>query len=490
MIYQNPIIKGFHPDPSICFDGTNYYLVCSSFEYFPCLPIFKSQDLVNWKLNHYAITDETWLDFSGIKNSMGLFAPTIRYHDGTYFLVCTNISQGNFICHTENPEDGWSKPIWLDVPKGIDPSLTFINEKCFYQLSVFNATGQNQIMQLEINPFTGDALSEVKEISRGCGGRDVEAPHIFFKDEWYYLVLAEGGTREGHMVTIQRSKTIDGPYEGFAGNPVLSNRDIKSSLQAVGHADFFCDKFSNWWLVALATRPRKHFTLLGRETILLPVDWQDGWPIVNQDGHATEIVATEKLTAELTQSVANAFTADKLQTVRFPISYRFDENLTLTNYPNHLGETQTQAISFVSVSQEDVSSEFDVSLNLLELAEGAFGIAVYKDDDHLYRAGIKKSSAGYQLFCEKKVFDLQLQQATSLSLNGNEELIIRLTAAEFFYTIEVFNAGHNLIFTDQIATRHFSNEVANSPFTGVQLGVFAQGQMGTTTFINPQLIYK
>ncbi|MHC5250096.1 family 43 glycosylhydrolase [Enterococcus sp. LJL90] len=490
MLYQNPIIKGFHPDPSICFDGINYYLVCSSFEYFPCLPIFKSQDLVNWELNHYAITDETYLDFSGIKNSMGLFAPTIRYHDGTYFLVCTNISQGNFVCHTKNPEEGWSKPIWLDVPKGIDPSLTFINGKCFYQLSVFDAAGQNQIIQLEIDPFTGDTLSEAKEISRGCGGRDVEAPHIFFKDEWYYLVLAEGGTREGHIVTIQRSKRIDGPYEGFAGNPVLSNRNIKSPLQAVGHADFFCDKFNNWWLVALATRPRKHFTLLGRETILLPVDWQDGWPIVNQDGHATEIVATEKLSAELKQSAANAFTADKLQTVRFPVSYQFDETLTLTNYPDCLGETQTQAISFVSVSQEDLSAEFEVSLNLLELVEGAFGIAVYKDDDHLYQAGIKKSSADYQLFSEKKVFDLQLQQVTPLSLNGNEELTIRLTAAEIFYTIEVFNASHNLIFTDQIATRHFSNEVASSPFTGVQLGLFAEGQAGTTTFINPQLMYQ
>lgn len=88
--------------------------------------------------------------------------------------------------------------------------------------------GKNSILQFEIDPYSGKMLTDPVEISQGCGGRDAEAPHLFKKDEWYYLILAEGGTREGHMVTIQRSKSINGPYEGASMNPILSNRDIKS----------------------------------------------------------------------------------------------------------------------------------------------------------------------------------------------------------------------------------------------------------------------
>ena len=266
MRYKNPIISGFHPDPSICRVGEDFYLVTSTFEFFPGVPIFHSRNLVNWELINYCLTTDTQLPLYGCKPSRGIYAATIRYHDGTFFMVTTNVSdKGNFIVHTNDVKGQWSEPVWVKQ-RGIDPSLFWDDDGTCYFVSNGDDKGNRGIYLCKIDPFTGEMLTASTLISEGCGGRHCsgkhpEAPHVYKKDNWYYLMLAEGGTEYGHMETIQRSRNIWGPYEqGGPYQPMLTHRDefrnpIYAGIQATGHADIIEDQNGRWWLVCLGIRP-------------------------------------------------------------------------------------------------------------------------------------------------------------------------------------------------------------------------------------------
>lgn len=491
MEINNPIIKGFNPDPSICFDGRNYFIVTSSFEYFPILSIYKSNNLIDWEKVGTVIKDENALDLINIKNSQGLFAPTIRYYEGTYFVVGTNITQGNFICYTKNPEENWSDPIWIDCPFGIDPSLTFIDQTCYYQLT--KAGNENEIIQFEINPFSGEILSEIKMISHGNGGRDVEAPHVFKKDDWYYLVLAEGGTREGHMVTIQRSKNIWGPYESHPQNPILTNRNVKLPLQSVGHADFIEDEYGDWWLVALATRPNKHFTLLGRETILLPVEWEKDWPIVNKNGTATSEIVIERSIGKKENKQGtekpNFFNEKEVKTLALPIDYSFDKkDVTIKNKGSIIKLPKDYGVSYLSVSQADFDFKFSAHLKTSELQNGKFGLMIYKDDVHYCKFGLEKDRSAFSWFVDKQVLDLNIRERKEIS-SSNSEYVMCLKGNKERYSLSIKNKREKTKTEDSIQTRHFTTEVSSSKFTGVQIGLFVESEIGVTTFYNTEGYY-
>lgn len=289
MNYQNPILRGSHPDPSICKVGNNYYLANSSFEYLPGLPVYESKDLVNWKLVSFGI-DQSNVDaypYNKIKNSMGMLAPTIRYNDGIFYMICTFAMAGTFIIESSDIRKGWSKPHWIKDVEGIDPSIIFVNDHCYLQM-----TTSTEIYQCKINPHTGEVLSDFCVISKGSGSRDPEGPYVYYQFGKYWLLIAEGGTCEGHMVTMHVADSILGPYKPVDNNPILSNRDYKGELQCVGHADIVEIEKGKFELVALAVREPKHvhLNLLGRETILLPVGWNEKGITVNSDnkeGNAT-----------------------------------------------------------------------------------------------------------------------------------------------------------------------------------------------------------
>ena len=202
--YQNPVIPGFHPDPSICRAGDDFYLVNSSFQYFPGVPLFHSKDLINWEQIGHCLTRPSQLPLHDAGPWGGIYAPTIRYNSGTFYMITTNVSdKGNFLVHTTDPRGEWSEPVWLKQG-GIDPSLYFEDGKCY----LVSNPGVG-IYLCEINPKTGEQLNESKRIWNGTGGRHPEGPHIYKKDGWYYLLISEGGTEYGHKVTIARSRDID-----------------------------------------------------------------------------------------------------------------------------------------------------------------------------------------------------------------------------------------------------------------------------------------
>lgn len=275
----NPVIPGFHPDPSVCRVGADYYAACSSFEYFPGVPLFHSRDLVAWTQIGNALDRSSQLDLRTAHASGGVYAPTLRHHDGQFWLVTTSVSTpGHLIVRSPDPAGPWSDPVRVALP-GIDPDLAWSADgRCWFTYS-----DEGRIQQARIDPGTGAVLDGSSPIFAGSGLAYPEAPHLYEAFGRWYLVLAEGGTERGHAVSVARGPAPWGPFEGYSGNPVLSHRSTTSPVQSTGHADLVQREDGQWFALLLATRPRggtPAFHILGRETFLTPVDWtQDGWPI-------------------------------------------------------------------------------------------------------------------------------------------------------------------------------------------------------------------
>jgi alpha-N-arabinofuranosidase len=283
--YRNPVLPGFHPDPSICRAGDDYYLVTSSFEYFPGVPIFHSRDLVHWRAIGHALTRREQLALDGVKSSEGIFAPTIRYHAGTFHLITTIMPSGRaFAVSATDPAGDWSDPVWFDESEfAMDPSLLFDDDgKVYYTRHGGGRHGG--IYQAEIDLSAGRLCSAPRRIWSGTGDIWPEGPHLYKIGSQYYLLIAEGGTSYDHMVTVARAASPWGPFTPAPNNPIFTHRHLPDHpIQALGHADLVQAPDGSWWLVCLGIRPAsdKHHHL-GRETFLAPVTWSaDGWPIVN-----------------------------------------------------------------------------------------------------------------------------------------------------------------------------------------------------------------
>ncbi len=297
--YYNPILAGFYPDPSICRVGDTFYLVNSSFTFFPGVPLSTSKDLVNWTAAGHVLDRESQVPLQGQRVSGGIYAPAITYNkkNKTFYMITTNVGAGNFFVKTKDPSKGWSEPIYLPKIDGIDPSFFFDNNGKGY--IVHNAPvvgsadyeGQRAIRLFEFD-VKGDSIKgDFKEILRGGTHVEkqpiwIEGPHLFKKGSYYYLMCAEGGTGAWHSEVILRAKNPMGPWEENPNNPILTQRtgldpNRKDPVSSAGHADLVEDKDGNWWAVFLACRPYEgDMYNTGRDTYLLPVTWKDGWPTI------------------------------------------------------------------------------------------------------------------------------------------------------------------------------------------------------------------
>jgi xylan 1,4-beta-xylosidase len=293
--FRNPILPGCYPDPSICRVGDDYYLVTSTFEYFPGLPIFHSRDLVHWHQIGHVLDRPAQLDLDGIRPSGGLYAPTIRYSRGMFYVINTLVDgktkSGNFIVTATDPSGPWSEPYWLESAPGFDPSLFFDDDDKAWYTGTRMAThsqyeGHTEIWLQELDLNSMQLIGEPLALWDGAvkGAVWAEAPHIYKIQGWYYLLIAEGGTAHHHAVSVARSKSITGPYETNRGNPILTHRHfgLDYPIVGTGHGDLVETQSGEWWMVLLAMRPYGgYFYNLGRETFLAPVRWEDGWPIVS-----------------------------------------------------------------------------------------------------------------------------------------------------------------------------------------------------------------
>jgi xylan 1,4-beta-xylosidase len=306
--HRNPILSGYYPDPSVTRVGDDYYLVLSSFAHFPGLPIFRSKDLVNWTQIGNAIDRPEQLDFTGMRTSQAVFAPDISFHDGMFYIVNTCVEcGGNFVITAKDPAGPWSNPTWLPF-EGIDPSIYWEGDRAYIVNNRAPAepprySGHRAIWIQEYDWRTGKMVGESTQLVNG--GVDIskkpvwiEGPHIFQKDGWYYMTAAEGGTSVNHSQVALRSKKLRGPYVPFAGNPILTQRDLDPArpnpITSAGHAKLVQTQNGDWFATFLAVRPYGgDYYNIGRETFLLPVTWKDGWPIILPKGRAIPFASTK-----------------------------------------------------------------------------------------------------------------------------------------------------------------------------------------------------
>jgi alpha-N-arabinofuranosidase len=292
--FTNPILPGMYPDPSICRVGADFYLVTSSFEYFPGVPIFHSRDLVHWTQIGHVLTRASQLDLAGVYSSGGIYAPTLRHHAGRFYMITTLVGSpkrgGNFFVTAEDPRGPWSDPIWLDHGEhgGFDPSLLFADGEVYYLRDGKGATQDHpRVFQARVDPATGALRDEMRVIWEGTGGIWPEGAHVYKMHGRYYLFAAEGGTEFGHAEMVGRGASPFGPFEPSPHNPALTHRDRREHpIQATGHADLVELDDGTTWAVFLGVRPQERvFHHLGRETFLAPVRFSaDGWPTIGDGG--------------------------------------------------------------------------------------------------------------------------------------------------------------------------------------------------------------
>lgn len=491
MQYTNPVIKGFYPDPSIVrVDDDNYYLATSSFEYFPGVPIFHSQDLVNWEQIGHVLTRKNQLDLSHTQSSSGIYAPTLRYHDGLFYLITTDVRGiGNFFVTAEDPRGPWSDPI--KIPYGnIDPSLLFDGGKVY--LTIQDGAGyDSHIIQYEIDPTTGEALTEPVKIFSGDGGEWTEAPHLYNIHGLYYLITACGGTGPDHRAIVARSENPYGPFE-LCDKPILTHNQLPDHpIQALGHMDLVEDVDGNWWAVFLATRPVKgKYTIFGRETFLAPVEWtEDGWPMIDSnEGTVNEIMEVDEITEtnlNRTDTFYRDFDERKMSPMWSYLRFKDDAYLLLCSRNGWLrldGKKDTLSDplgipAFVAVPQKDINIEVSTEMLFLpEEDQEEAGLAARLNENAHFDLVIKRIKG------ERYVIARQIVAGDTIVLKSApvqaENVCLKLTVDEDFYYYWYQEQGKQWIQLAKSPLKYLSvekNGGTGAVFTGVLIGLYATG---------------
>jgi alpha-N-arabinofuranosidase len=491
--YKNPILSGFHADPSICRVGGDYYLVTSSFEYFPGVPIYHSKDLLHWRQIGNVLTRESQLPLKGQKSSKGIFAPTLRCHDGEFYMVTTNIEGGgNFFVHTRDPAGPWSEPVWLDEKTwGMDPSLVFDDDGKVYFTR--HGGGRNGgVYQAEINLATGKLAEEPRLIWPGTGGIWPEGPHLYKINGMYYLMISEGGTSYEHSLTIARAMSPWGPFEAYGGNPLLTHRyHPELPLQATGHADLVQAENGSWWMVLLGVRPLDHHHHLGRETLLSPVSWNaQGWPVVNQGQPLQIDMQAEGLPPAapwLAAPVRTTFNTPQLGPEWAHLRGPATDLWSLSERPGMLRLKGSAATldddatpAFVARRQEHFHMQAGTRMDFTPTAVGQFaGLVLRQNEGHYYAlrvtgAGQRRVELASRVGGVTTIFK-------SLPIKaGPVTLMVTGWPDRYEFSITVGDGiVRNATTMGSAPTKSLSSETSGG-FTGVFIGLFASGaQAGT-----------
>jgi alpha-N-arabinofuranosidase len=488
--FRNPIISGFHPDPSICRVGDDYYAVNSSFEYFPGVPVHHSKDLVHWKLIGYCLTRKSQLNLDKSRASGGIYAPTIRYNKGTFYMVTTRVDNGgNFYVTAKDPAGPWSEPVWLDR-SGIDPSLFFDDDGTVYY-SRHEGQGDGYIGQTTLDLKSGKLTGPVKEIWKGTGGVWAEGPHLYKVNGKYYLMCAEGGTAYEHMVTTARSDSPWGPFVSDPDNPILTHRNQPNSpFQALGHADMV-ETPDGWWMVFLGIRPQGgQFHHLGRETFLAPVTWtQAGWPVVNGKGWIDPEMAAPRLPEKVWEPppVRDDFSKASPTLEWNYIRNPYEENYSLTERPGFLrlhGSAVTlsdqDSPTFVGRRQTDLSCRASTLLEFKPRGENEeAGLVVRGNDRGNVEVGVTSRQGKRRVFLRIGLNAQAVYPVLGDEYVGDGNVVLSVKASpleyEFFYQV----SGGQEKSLGKVPTRELSSErigtASSMNFTGVYIGLYATG---------------
>ncbi|WP_127026261.1 glycoside hydrolase family 43 protein [Rheinheimera mangrovi] len=503
--YQNPVAAGFFPDPSITRRGDDYYMVLSSFSYTPGLPILHSTDLVNWQLIGHALNRASQVDMSGMQVSRGIFAPTIRYHDGTFYIITTVVDKGgNFILTATDPAGPWSEPIWLPEVEGIDPDMFFDDDGKVYISHNGEAPGEalyeghRAIWMWQYDPVKKAVLPDSKKLLVN-GGVDlstkpiwIEAPHIYKHNGWYYLVCAEGGTADQHSAVVFRTRSLSEPFVPYGDNPILTQRDLPADranpITTAGHADLVQLPNGQWWAVFLATRTYDQtFFNTGRETFLLPVSWKDEWPTILPQGQ--EIPYRHPAPTGLISSIGamtqtgNFNWRDEFDNQSLKPDWNllreFDQSWLTLDGQNLLlnakavGMDSLSQPAFIGRRQQHTSFETSTSL-VVPKGKISAGLVAFQNEQYHYYLGVKTAAGKTTVFLEQaKGAKPSLISSKDLAAN-TEQLRLRVQGKageiSFYYADQT---GDWQQLGEVQDAKILSTQVAGG-FVGTTLGVHAR----------------
>jgi alpha-N-arabinofuranosidase len=514
--FVNPIIQGGYPDPSICRVGNDYYVVNSSFEYFPGLPIHHSKDLVNWELVGYGLHREDQcngdVNLVDVNSNGGIHAPTIRHHNWIFYIITTNVYYNpedveqptkfvNFIITAKNIEGPWSEPHILEGAPGIDPDIFFDHDGKVWYIGTHspekpNFEGEGEIWIQEIDLDNWKLQGERDYLWRGaCGGVWVEGPHMYKRDGRYYLMVAEGGTSFNHAVMIAVSNDIKGPYISNPRNPILSSRQLSYNhwINSTGHADMVELPDGRWYMVALGIRgDEERRSNMGRETHLIPVKWEREpfewkevkyeWPVCAPLTGRVERVNPlpfENTMQEHSDAYYDNFDAAMLnlewnfRRVPMPDVYSLSDTkgfLRLYAKPNVIKDRGRA--SLMGIRQKE--SDFEYSAKMLYSPKNEnveAGIILFQKDDNYMNYTIIRKNGKNELklvIAEKKKDPVVLKQEVLKSYSG--WITFRVISENHRYHFEYsMEEGENFIpFMETEA-----NHILSRGYTGAYMGVYA-----------------
>lgn len=501
----NPILTGFYPDPSVVKVGTDYYLINSTFAYFPGLPVFHSKDLKNWKQVGNVISRPSQMNFMGHRMTRGLFAPAISYNNGLYYVVCTLIDKGgNFVVTAKDPAGPWSDPTFIPEVRGIDPSIYFDDRRAYI---VYNSdppenkplySGHRTIRMYEFDPIKLKVIGEEKILVNG--GVDIskkpvwiEGPHFIKRDEWYYLYAAEGGTSVNHSEVVLRSKDIWGPFAPYERNPILTQRDLpadrKHPVTSTGHAQFVEGPDGKTYAIFLAVRPyRDNFYNTGRETFVAPVEWKEGWPVVDPEHKEVQYryqVNYDEVRPKNVRPQSGNFqytlTFEKeldpallfLRTVDSS-SYSLSKanGLTLKLKPETCMELGNP--SFIGKRQQHLYCTAETSLDFTAKSEKEkAGLVIFQDEKHFYFlcTSLDQGKAAVQLY--KSTDDSKTMELMTQAAIPPDRVLLRITAEGEQYSFSYAVKPNNwILLKDKVDGTFLSTQVAGG-FIGCVFGMYA-----------------
>lgn len=510
--FYNPVLPGWYSDPSVCTNGRgDYFLVTSTFTYFPGVPIFHSRDLVNWKQAGHVLdrlSQLKRLDRQPV--SGGIFAPDIAYNpaDSTYYMITTNVGSGNFFVKTRNPFGEWSDPVMLREIKGIDPSIFFDDDGRCYVVHNDNApddrpeySGHCTIRVAEIDTNSGHIIGgERIVVNKGSRPDEnpiwCEGPHLYKINGLYYLMTAEGGTGQQHSEVIYRGASPFGPFMPWDGNPILTQRNLddgrENPVTCAGHADLVQAAEGDWWSVFLACRPvNDGKENLGRETFMMPVKWtDDGWPFMTRDGDTVPLQLRRDGSVRLENatngnfSLTDGFDEDRLEHDWMTLRGNAADYYSLTENPGFLTmkcvpvrSTETAVLPYVGrrIQHHQFTAMTDMIFRQSSPEECA-GMMMLKDETHQYQFVVtggasqrvelrKVGGDGYEVIAVRGL-DGSPGDVVHLRIEGNG---LELT---FSYSTDSGRLWHDV--AAGVDAGYTSTAVAGG-FTGTTIGIYASG---------------
>lgn len=490
--YKNPIRRGFFPDPSIVRVGEDYYMVNSTFVFFPCIPISHSKDLIHWEIIGHAITNPEWAELEGLDGGRGYWAPDISYYKGRFYICATYRNNDNekivrkqMVTSSERPEGPYEKPVFIEVD-GIDPSIFNDDDGSRYMLLNRGAS---------IFKLSDDAKERVSEVSLlyyGDNKRAPEGPHILKKDGWYYLFQAEGGTGTGHMISVSRSRELFGIYERCPYNPIMTYREaFNPYIRRCGHGKPVMTPDGRWFIVYLCGRLlNEKYTVLGRETCIDELEWTaDGWPVINKGRGASSFAKKpfpniENQDSNLLYNNPNDdFDGKNISDVWYSLRGRDKDSFELKNSSLVIKggkyDLDSPKCGTVLVRRQE-SFDFEAETGMsFELGEGgSCGLTCYYDEYSYIKFGAVKESGKTYIEITERIGETtrhSLKQETT-----ENELILKCVTKGLK---RVFYVNGKYIYTINNAF-YLSDEGVGfgKRFTGAMVGMYCVGEGSQGSF--------